>query len=203
MKKSYIVTLIGSLLVIGSLIVTLWLDEGLGGRIAQIVTIATAIIGAVALFLQFKKDKEINQASFLMNFSASFYDDYELYDVYNELDKANTDHSYTFDYDAYRIKIVAYLEWIESIASLIEKRIIDFHSIDNNLAYRFFVIVNNKQVQDNELIPFADFYRGTFYLYNKWYKYDIAHGIHMPKEDTALHLAKGYNEVIAKSNKAK
>ena len=69
MKKTKILTLLSTLIIIGSLIASLWLDNSLGSRIVNVVTVITGIIGAIALFIQFRKDKQINTANFLMEYS--------------------------------------------------------------------------------------------------------------------------------------
>ena len=82
------------------------------------------------------------------------------------------------------------------MASLIERDIIDFYIIDNILSYRFFVFVNNPQVQEKELLPYYQNYRGTIYLYNRWYKFEENRGLKIPLMETALHLTPGYNDKI-------
>ena len=64
MKKTSLITITSVFLLTLGLISTLWLDSTIGDRIVNIVTVVTAIIGAVALYVQFKKDKGINTASF-------------------------------------------------------------------------------------------------------------------------------------------
>jgi len=199
-KKTSLITILSTVIIVVALIGSLWLDNSLGSRLVNVVTIITAVIGAIALFLQFKKDKQINTASFLLEYSKSFYNEYNLLDIFSELDKVNPNKDYKFDFEKYQAKIVVYLEWIESLASLIERNVLDFYTIDNILSYRFFIIVNNKQVQDNELIPCSDYYRGVFYLYDLWYKFELKRNIAMPLFETALHLNKNYNEIIKKVN---
>ena len=196
MKKTSLITITSVFLLTLGLISTLWLDSSIGDRIVNIVTVVTAIIGAVALYVQFKKDKGINTASFLMEYSKSFYNDYDLIDVFHELEKYSCDNNYRFDYDKYSAKIIAYLEWIESIASLLERGTIDFYTIDNTISYRFFVIVNNPQVQENELIKYDEYWRGTYWLYDHWYKYEMKRGLEMPLSETALHLTENYEQNV-------
>lgn len=199
LKKTSVISILSTLILIAALVSTLWMDDGIGSRIVNVVTVVTAIIGAVALFIQFKKDKQINTASFLMEYSKSFYNDYDLLDAFTELDKHNTDPSYQFDFKKFQPKIVVYLQWIESIASLIEQNTIDLYTIDNIMSYRFFIIVNNKQVQEGEIIPNASFYRGTYYLYDRWYKFEQERGLEIPLESDGLHLTKGYQEILGQT----
>ena len=94
MKKNKIITIISVLLLIGSLIGSLFLTESIGARIANIITIITAIIGAIALFIQFKQDKTINRAGFLIEYNRNFYNDYQLEPLFEELEKCSKDPNY-------------------------------------------------------------------------------------------------------------
>lgn len=68
--KNSVLTIATMLIVIG-IIISSFLTE-YSSLIATITTTITAVIGAVALFIQFKKDKEINKASFLLEVSKQF-----------------------------------------------------------------------------------------------------------------------------------
>ena len=193
MKKNKIILAISMFLIIFALIGTLFLDDAMGNKISNIVTVITAIIGAVALFIQFKKDKELNQASFVLEFSKTFYNDYDCVDIMNELDSYLSDPE-KFDYEKYKKSIVPYMQWIESLAALVENKTLTLDKIENVLDYRFFIIVNNPVVQKNEIVPFKDFYRGTYKLYDKWYNYKKARGIKIPLEEYSLHKTEGYKD---------
>ena len=58
------------------------------------------------------------------------------------------------------------------------------------------MIVNNKTVQENELIPSREFYRGIYNIYEKWKKYKIDHEIKIVLEVNDLSKTKGYKEMI-------
>lgn len=175
---------------------TIFLPDDIGGRIANIITIITAIIGAVALFVQFKKDKELNKANFMLEYNKTFYNDYNLTDLFNVLDNYESSPEKSFDYDKYQGDVARYLQWLESIASLIERGVIDFYMMDNVLAYRFFIFVNNPIIQEKELIPYYKYERGIFYLYEKWHKYEEMREISIPLTETALHKHEKYDEII-------
>ena len=72
MRKSKIVTIISIFILSIGLFSTLILEDGIANRIAEIVTVITAVIGAVALFLQFQRDKDINESSFMLEFWKTF-----------------------------------------------------------------------------------------------------------------------------------
>ena len=162
--KNRIITYISIFLIIVALIGSLFFDSDTGSRIATIITTITAIIGAIALFIQFQRDKDLNQATFLIEYSKQFYDTYNCADILNELETYRKTPNYEIDVKKYYKEIVGYLEWLESLASLVNNGTLSIDKIDNVLSYRFFIIVNNKQIQAYEIIPCKDFYRG---IYNK------------------------------------
>ena len=180
----------------GALVGSLFLDDVLGSRIANVVTIITAIVGAVALFVQFKKDKDINMASFVIDYSVQFYDIYHLENILNELEKCRVDNSYKLDIKKNYQDIVAYLQWLESLAALVNSNLLSIDKIDDVLSYRFFLIVNNKQVQEAEIIPCREFYRGIFKLYSEWSQYKKKKGLTIIFEDNALSNIPEYNEIV-------
>ena len=198
-KSSSLAVILSVTMLTVSLISTLWLDSSLGSRIVSIVTIVTTVIGSASLFIQFKKTKKINAVSFMTDYSKSFYNCYyDLFECFSELNKAVKDPNYEIDYNKYKSKIVVYLQWNESIASLVERKVLDLYTIDNVFAYRFFLVVNNPTIQKNLLVPRAKYYRGTYYLYDIWYQYEQKRGIKMPLDETALRLTEGYQENLKK-----
>ena len=79
---------------------------------------------------------------------------------------------------------------------MINNKVLSFEKIDDMLSYRFFLIVNNNTVQENELIPSREFYRGIYNIYEKWKKYKIDHKIKIVLEVNDLSKTKGYKEMI-------
>jgi len=171
MKKNKIITVISCLLLIGSLIGSLFLDDVIGSRVSNVVTIITAIIGAGALFVQFKKDKEINQASFVLEFSKQFYETYNCGTLMGILEKYRLNKDTNINFDKNYETIVYYMQWVETLASLVKSRVVSIAKIDDLLSYRFFLIMNNKVVQEKEIVPCKEFYRGSYLLYEEWKEY--------------------------------
>lgn len=195
MKKNKVVTIISVILLSIALISSLFLDEVIGSRISNIITIITAIIGAVALFVQFKKDKELNEASFIVDYSVQFYDIYNLKDILNELENCRKDKNYVINMDKYYKDIVGYLQWLESLAALVNNKILSIKKIDDVLSYRFFLIVNNKQIQNYEIIPCRNYYRGIYRLYQEWSEYKKKNNLEIIFENNELSKSKGFEEI--------
>ena len=198
MKNGRIITALSVFLLVLSLIGTIFLADNIASKIFNAVTVVTAVAGAIALFVQFKKDKQINEASFIFDFSASFYDQYNCSDIVQLLDDYADKKVDTIDYDKNIAIIVRYMQWIESIGAIIDEKTIQLKSIDQVLGYRFFIIVNNKEIQEKELIPYRLHYIGTFKLYKKWYEYKKSQNLPVPLEESSLHLYKEFDELIEK-----
>lgn len=66
------------------------------------------------------------------------------------------------------------------------------------MSYRFFLIVNNKQIQDRELIANRDFYRGICKLYPTWEKYKRDNGLVIIHEENSLSKAAQLDELTKK-----
>lgn len=167
-KNSFYYSVI--LIIIMLLISTLLLEEEIASRITTIITVSTATIGAVALFVQYKRDRDVNQASFLVEYAKYFYSLKGTEELVMQLDEyrlGNKDVVKDMSYTA----IINYLFWCEELAALVQKNIIDIETIDNLFAYLFFIITNNKYIQERELVPQAEFYKGTFYLHKLWTEY--------------------------------
>ena len=196
MKKGKLTLILSVFLLVTSLIGSFFLSNDISSKLVNIITIITAIIGAIALFIQFKKDKKINESEFIFNFSSSFYDQYNCSDFVPLLDDFADKKIKTINYEKNSGIIVRYMQWIESIGAIIEEGTIDLKSIDQVLGYRFFIMINNKEIQEKELIPYRKHYIGTFKLYKKWYEYKKSHNLPIPLEQTSLHLYKEFDEII-------
>ena len=200
MKKNRLIIILASFVIGIALLVSLFFDSSITNQIIEIITVGTAIIGAIALFIQFKKDKDLNQANFVMEFSKTFFNEYNCGDLFTNLDTSyeNTKCKWKLDFERDREAIVRYFLWIESLSAVIMDNVLDIRNIDKALEYRFFILVNNKIVQNEELIHYRELYIGTYKLYDIWYKYRKKHNLPIPLEKDSLHLTEGYDEIIQK-----
>ena len=76
-NKSLYITVLSVALIAFGMFGSLLLEEALANRIVGIVTACTAIVGAISLFYQFKRDKNLKEASFLVDYSQQFYEIYD------------------------------------------------------------------------------------------------------------------------------
>ena len=198
MKKGnyyYVVVLI----VIMCLLLSLFLDDSLGSRIVTIITVGTALLGAVSLLIQYKRDKNISQATFILEYAKYFYELSNVEETMFLLDEyrnGNKDAVKKIDYKG----IVNYLVWCEELSSLIQRGILDFETIDNLFSYNFFLITNNKYIQEKELVPQAEFYKGIYYLHYAWTKYKKNTKQMVINEEESLSKIANYSVYVKKGN---
>ena len=170
MRKSKIVSIISIFILSIGLFSTLILEDGIANRIAEIVTVITAVIGAVALFLQFQRDKDINESSFMLEFWKTFLEKDANIEIQKKCDQdidSKRTHFVKEDYDG----ILMYSQWLEALSAVINRNVLSFDFIDDMYNYIFFVFVNNKYIQKTELLPNIKYYQGIVKAYRTWEKY--------------------------------
>ncbi len=172
------------------------------------LTTLFAIISALAFWLQFKKTERLNESNYVMNLNNQFINnrnmtkiEHELelyYNQYTELRKNLKRDLTADDLDELRLGInlsrtsedcqvlIDYLVYLESMAVMVENGVIRIQDVDDLFSYRFFLAVNNPIVQEHELLPFADFYRGTYTLSQRWMKDHHKKRIPIPMEEFCL-----------------
>ena len=200
-RSSLFITSACIFIILLGMVGTLFLNEDIANRVTSVITTLTALIGAIALFYQFKRDKNLNEASFLVEYSQQFYSTYNCADLMNELEHSRMDPTYQLDVDKYYRDIVGYLEWLETLSSLINSGTLQISKIDNVMSYRYFLIVNNKQVQERELLVNREFYRGIYALYPVWARYKKRRNLPIIFEENALCKTAGYQDIM-KTNHA-
>lgn len=198
-QKNTIITIVAVVLILVGLLGSFLLSEDVANRVVSVITTATAIVGAIALFYQFKRDKNLHEASFLVEYSNQFYATYQCADLMNELETCRVDPNYRLDVQAHYQQVVGYLEWLENLASLVNSGVLHIAKIDNVMSYRYFLIVNNKQVQDGELLRNREFYRSIYELYPTWVAYKRKHDLPIIFEENDLSQTEGYAEIVGKT----
>lgn len=170
MKKTKLITITCTFLIVAGIFSTLFLSEKIGDRVSQIITISTALIGAVALFLQFKRDKDINESSFILEFWKSFSQNDDLQQIMLKCDNMLNNKENQFVKEDYS-SIVKYAQWLEAFSSLINRKVVSINSINDMYNYMFFVFTNNQYIQKLELEPNKEYYNGIYHAYAEWIKF--------------------------------
>ena len=193
--RSIIIIISTALLVIG-VAVSSFLTQ-YSSTISSVVTTITAIIGAVALYIQFKKDKEIDQASFMIEFHESFYSIDGNSEILNILDEqANGNFKDDLTDKKYYKSVMGYLGWIRTLCSLIENDVLEIKKVDEIFSYKFFALTNNKQVQDVELVTNSKYYEIVYRVHQKWSDYKRKNNKSIVFENTSLDKAPCYQQML-------
>ena len=192
MKNKNLILIISTILIVIGVVVSSVITK-YSSLIATLTTTITAIIGAVALYIQFKKDKQVNQAQFILEFGKEFYDTYNLSRLQSKIEHAEEDKSIKLDYSDID-DIIHYLTWCEELANLVDQNVIKIEQFENIFSYRFFLITNNKFVQKIELVPYHNDWNGVYKLHYEWCKYKRKHGLRIQHEDQSLEKVSCYQE---------
>ena len=192
MKKSNTILFISVFVIVAGLFATLFIDSSLGTRIAEIVTVSTAVIGAVAIYLQFKRDKEINEANFLLEFWKNLSQD-DIQKIMIKCDESISNENVQFTPEDYP-SIIKYAQWLEALSGLVNRKVLHYDIIDNMFNYIFFVFVNNKHIQQIELLPNKIYYQGIYRTYQSWTKYLRNRRKHIMLEQNSLFQAWNNND---------
>ena len=142
--------------------------------IGQAITTFTAVVGACAIWFQMKKNKNLNEGEFIVGLNNQFIENQSIYSLFLKMEKfERTDkkiNPFTEDDIA---KIAGYMTFFEVIYSLITRKIIKLWMIDDLFAYQFFLLINNKYIQDLELLPCQEYYINVYRLADMWEKYRL------------------------------
>lgn len=197
--RSQIITIISLIIVFIALVVAYFFDAT--NKMVTITATITAVVGVFAVYIQIRKSKLIGQSSFTIEISKYFYEVPGLADLVHKLGRASD-----VDDSEYVIKqkdkpvLITYLNYIKTVATLVEEKIVDVETLNNVFAYEFFIVLNNKSVQQLELELFPEFYLEVFELYLKWDKYRDKKGFEKIHGMNLLSDSSVYKKYINKEN---
>lgn len=165
------------------------------GAVTNIIGMLEGIIGAIAagmVLYQLKlaekteiHQNEISEASFLLQYNQLILQDPNMFEVERLLENQTyyADEPQEIITSENRQIFVNYLVYLESLAPLVLNGVFTIDHIDNLLAYRFFLATDNAEIQEKELLRFAEYYRGCFVLYKIWKTYRRERGLLCPVDD--------------------
>ena len=147
----------------------------------------------VSLFVAIRQlgdSKEIARAQFLTELNKSFVENAEYAELYNALQNCldgKCPHQAECKEQGKCLLAISkgtvsnYLTFFETINLLVEDKVLDIEVIDNLFAYRFFLAVHSKFVQESKIIPQPENFVNIFRLERKWLDYRKKIG-KVPKE---------------------
>lgn len=125
--------------------------------------------------IKFEKEK------LLISLNHTFYSDKEFQHLLDGVDRG-------IDLTSEDLSIASrYLDFFEPFYYLLSHGEIDLEQADSMFAYRFFVVVNDKDVQDYLIAQHPAYYTNIYQLYSLWRTYRIENGnTALPQEENDL-----------------
>jgi|GEM_PF-2733871 len=198
-KGSGLLTTIGVVLLVAGLVIGAVF--GTIDKISSIISISATMIGLLAIFWQFLLASEVSQASFIVSFNKQFYKHER-----NRKMLKYFDHKHSHPEKARALTeadakdFLSYLAWIRILCSLVLRGVLTFDSMNEVFRYKFFVCVNNVDIQRIEITKYAEFYDGLFRTYKDWSAYLNRHGQTELYSETALSKTEAYQRYLKEKN---
>lgn len=189
MNKKTIEKLIIMLITLAVMTITIYFsitDESLKDIIITLIS----LLAAVAVFIQIKQGTDIAKAEFVMGLQETFsnskgfselfmtcWNEYVNSENSNADKKNNKSHTNlesvkTFlNKDDGRKVLLNYLTFFESIYLMKEQGNLDFKILDELFGRRFFIVVTNKTIQEEDLCKNIAYYDNVKKLYDDWKNY--------------------------------
>ena len=153
------------------------------GNTAVIIALLDPAVAAVGLCLVVvqlnqenqggKQGRIVEQQRFLLEYNKAFIENSMMNQVEASLEQYDQQILDDKDLitDENRQSFVNYLVYLEGLAPLVLDGVMELKVIDNLMAYRFFLAVNNPVVQRDQLFKWPGYYLGCFRLYREWAYY--------------------------------
>lgn len=145
--------------------------------ISEVIITLTAIMGAIAIFYEMKRTKDLAEGEFILSLDQQFSSRESFSDLFMSCwcDKAEGSEE-TITYEKDKNVLLNYLTFFETVYVMVESNVMEISLVDELFARRFFAVVNNQQVQNQDLIVNYKHYINIFKLHAIWKKHRIKHG---------------------------
>lgn len=162
------------------------------------VTNVIALISAVTFWMQLKRTENLNEANYIMNLNYHFLNNGRIIDVEKALTIYYAKGREVGGYKDVKLglkleleendrqSLINYLVYLEAMAAIMQRGVMHLDLVDDLFAYRFFIAINNPEVQEVELKPYKAYYQGCYALAEAWTKRMRKQGWEIPLDDTAL-----------------
>jgi len=137
---------------------------------ADFLVSVTAVIGALAIWFEIRRSKEIAQGEFVLTLNNSYSGNKDIKELYRKLISGEPLSEDDLP------NIVEYLTFFETIYLLLKRDVVKMDVINDLFAYRFFLAVNNPDIQRLELVKDDQYYRNIFRLDHLWHQYRFKNG---------------------------
>lgn len=162
--------------------------------IQDFFTLLIAVLGVIVVVFELKESKDVAVGEFITNLNNSFQDNDDIKSIYKKLIK----NERITEED--QCAVVEYLTFFETIYLLLDRNVLNMKFIDDLFSYRFFAAINNKDIQDMEIIKDADSYMNIYTLDYLWRNYrkkigktvDEEHSLEKNTENYEMYVNKKY-----------
>lgn len=156
--------------------------------ISTIVATVVAAMGILGVCVQLRRDANIKEAEFVTDYNFTFLTTDKFTEMEKRLARARKTGEPLDLAEDDRQNLIDYLVYLESFAPLVLNNMVRLSIVDDLFGYRYFLAVNNKEVQEFELFPEAEYYRGCFKVYSRWKKHRKDRGLIIPLEENSLDI---------------
>ena len=159
-------------------------------KVQNIIVTMTAVIGAIAIWFEMKRSKDMAEGEFITSLNQSFLSGDDVKGLYRKL--INNEEITEDD----KLSIVEYLTFFETIFLLINRDVISIKLVNDLFYYRFNIAIKNKYIQQLELIPDAKYYTNIYTLDYIWRKYRKKKFKETNEENSLFINNKDYNKFV-------
>ena len=200
MKKSNAIIYTSCVVVVVAVVFAM-LSETIGAIISSLITTIITTVGAVIIWMQLKKTSVKTSSELILNLNNILLKSEGLVYLRDKLRRTNNAKNFsldgkigkkdtTKDLDNFMnddsVNIIEYLEFFENIGVMYFSGTISIEDLDNCFGDMFFAAMNNKYIQNREIIPYKEHYVNIIKLYGDWQKYRVKQQLPCPYEDTPL-----------------
>lgn len=153
--------------------------------LTDIVFAVASLLGIYGLLYNFKRERDLAEAKFIFDLYKAFRSNEKIVNLYTKLEMYYLGKEVEINEED-RKGIVEYLVFMENLASLVQRNVITLKRIDPIFGFDFFIAAHNPAVQELELLPYRDYYVGTYKLYRLWLKHREKRKLPIPIESELL-----------------
>ena len=173
LKKQLITKIVITVLIV-SLTIFLLQQGVLEGNktLVDLLSFLSTIIGILVIGIELNGSSKVTTADMLINLNNYFHDNENIMNLYQRLEIAlNKDLEFEFDIDDDSLNLGAYATFFENIFLLVNNKIAKISDIDMLFSFRFFLFMNNPDIQRKYLLATSASYCNLFLLYDIWIDY--------------------------------
>ncbi len=200
MRKSNVIIYTSCIVVVVAVIFAM-LTETIGAIISSLITTIITTLGAVVIWIQLKKASVKTSSELILNLNNVFLKSDGLVYLRDKLKRTDNKKDFSVDgkigrkdttrdlenfiYDD-SVNIIEYLEFFENIGVMYFSGTISLRDLDDCFGEEFFVAMNNKYIQNREIIPYKEHYINIIKMYKDWYNYRLKYAIETPYPNSPL-----------------